>query len=118
MPRGFYIKIDKWRYDVGDMVIFNIPEFGNTLIKYVAAGHASEFCIGDDATLLIDGVPAGEINVEKYPKSSPTQSTCQILKADEILVFGDHPNSFDSRYFGPIKFEQIVAEVLPFWLFE
>ncbi len=113
-----YVKITKWKYDVGDIIIFNNPEFKNTLIKYVAATHPSEFCVDENASLWIDGLFAAKINIEKYPKAIPYQSTCQTLEADELLVLGEHPDSFDSRYFGPIKIDQVVAEVWPVWTFE
>lgn len=33
----------------------------------------------------------------------PAWSGCRLLAADELLVIGDTPTSFDSRYFGPVR---------------
>lgn len=117
MPRGLYVKIDKIRYDVGDVIIFKHKENNNILIKYVAAIYPNEFCIDADAGWWIAGRPAAKINIEKYPQGIPIQSKCQRLNPDELLVLGEHPDSFDSRYFGPIKIDQVIAEVWPLWLF-
>ena len=118
MPRGLYVKITKNRYDVGDIIIFKNKENNNVLIKYVAAIPSKEFCIDEDSALWIGGVPVAQINIEKYPQAFLNPSTCQILQPDELLVLGEHPDSFDSRYFGPIKVDQVIAEVWPLWIFE
>ena len=43
---------------------------------------------------------------------------CFSLRRGEILVFASHPRSFDSRYFGAIPGEAVIAEVEPIWVFE
>lgn len=118
MPMGLYVKIDKNKYDVGDIVIFKHKERNDILIKYVAAISPNQFCIDADAALWVEGKPVAQINIEKYPQVSSEQSKCQQLQPDEILVLGEHPDSFDSRYFGPIKIDQVIAEVWPLWLFD
>jgi len=118
MPRGLYAEMNKDRYDIGDIIIFKYNGRNSDLIKYIAAIYPNEFCIDEDAYLWIDGVPNAKINIEKYPEAIPNQSKCQRLEPDELLVLGEHPDSFDSRYFGPIKVDQVIAEVWPLWLFE
>jgi type IV secretory pathway protease TraF len=118
MPKGVYIKITKSNYSVGDKIIFNHPSFKGELIKHVAAIIPSEFCVDEHAVLWIDSFPAAQLNIEKYPGKIPTESQCQQLKPDEIFVLGDHPDSYDSRYFGPIKTSQVIAEVELLWQFK
>lgn len=118
MARGFYVKITKNRYDVGDIIIFKHKERNDVLIKYVAAIPSQEFCIDENAALWIEGIPVAQINIEKYPHAFLNPSTCQRLQPDELLVLGEHPDSFDSRYFGPIKIAQVIAEVWPLWIFK
>jgi signal peptidase I len=50
----------------------------------------------------------------KYQPVEPTgQEVDQVLKSDELFVCGDNrPNSEDSRYFGPINTNQVVAKLV------
>lgn len=118
MPRGIYLKQAQATLKLGDIVVFYFDEFKGDLVKHVAAMAPSEFCIDEDAVLWIDGSPVALINIEKYPSKKPNQSQCQRLMADEILVIGEHPDSYDSRYFGPIKLKQIIAQVELLWQFK
>jgi signal peptidase I len=117
MPRGIYVKRTKSNIEFNDVIVFYFNEFKGNLIKHVAAISPSEFCFDEEASLWVDGFPIAQINIEKYPGKKPNQSQCQRLMADEILVLGDHPNSYDSRYFGPIKLKSLVAQVELFWEF-
>ena len=36
---------------------------------------------------------------------------------DQITVMGTHPNSFDSRVFGPLKSSDITAVLKPAYIF-
>jgi conjugative transfer signal peptidase TraF len=47
----------------------------------------------------------------------PSWQGCRVLRLDELLVLGDHRNSFDGRYFGPIVRSDVITRVLPLWLF-
>jgi type IV secretory pathway protease TraF len=45
----------------------------------------------------------------------PVWDECRRLRADEVLLLGDTPTSFDSRYFGPVRradLEGAYTEVL------
>jgi conjugative transfer signal peptidase TraF len=35
------------------------------------------------------------------------------LSKDQLVVMGDTPDSFDSRYFGPIRRDQVLTVVRP-----
>jgi signal peptidase I len=118
MPRGLYIKINSHNLQIGDIIIFNIDKFKGNLAKYIAGISSNEFCSDENRDLWINGIPTAQNNIDKYLKESPTQSTCQTLDPDEILVLGEHPDSYDSRYFGPIKTNQVIAKVKLIWPFE
>lgn len=66
---------------------------------------------GDAVNVTNDGV---EINGHAVPNSRPLDNNFEgkalphlrgefLLKHGEIWVAGEHPNSFDSRYFGPVN---------------
>lgn len=42
---------------------------------------------------------------------------CRRLRAGELFVLGHHPASFDSRYFGPINRQSVLAAVRPVLVF-
>jgi type IV secretory pathway protease TraF len=109
------VAITKSSYDAGDKIIFTRLIFKDALIKYVAGVAPSEWCIDEDAVLWVDTKPVAQINIKKYPSKIPTQSECQRLRTGEILALGDHPDSYDSRYFGPIKNNKVIAQVELLW---
>lgn len=72
---------------------------------------------GDRVTVTNHGV---EINGQPVPNSRPLDLDTKgrtlphvrgifTLKQGEIWTAGEHPNSFDSRYFGPVKFPRGVS---------
>jgi type IV secretory pathway protease TraF len=111
MPRGIYIKIPSNELEIGDIIIFNTVNFKGKLLKYVLAIDKGEFCLDREGTLWVDRISQVQRNIEKYPESIPLESICQQLKKHEVLVVGEHPDSYDSRYFGPIDKNDIVAKV-------
>lgn len=117
MPRGIYLKQAQTKLKSGDIIVFYFDEFKSNLVKYVVGVAPSEFCIDQEAILWLDSFPVAQLNIEKYPSKKPDQSQCQRLATDEILVIGEHPDSYDSRYFGPIKLERIIAQVELIWEF-
>jgi conjugative transfer signal peptidase TraF len=82
------------------------PDGSMPLIKRVVG------VAGDLVTATDDGI---EINGQPVPNSRPLDLDTQEqalshvrgffhLKRGEIWTAGEHPNSFDSRYFGPVTF--------------
>jgi signal peptidase I len=118
MPRGIYVKNVQNNIELRDIIVFYNNDFKGNLIKYVAAISPSEVCFGEEGSLSVDGFAVAQINIEKYQKKAPTESKCQRLKSDEIFVLGDHPDSYDSRYFGSIKKSDVIASVKLLWAFE
>lgn len=118
IPTGIYIVVNNEYINIGDTVVFESSSFSGKLIKYVAAGDGTEFCTDESGGLWIAGIAVAEKNTQKYPNSLLDQSICHKLKPDELLVLGDHENSYDSRYFGPIKKQDIIASVKLLWEFD
>jgi signal peptidase I len=112
MPRSIYIKNDAKELTKGDIIVFSSTQFKGKLIKYVLALPEAEFCFDEEGTLWVDSIPQAQRNIIKYPSSAREQSFCQHLKNDEILVIGEHPDSYDSRYFGSINKNIIFAKVM------
>ena len=85
----------------------NIP-----LIKTVWAVSGQQVCHAD-GQVLVQGRPA--LTVLKHDvlgRPLPTRSGCYELLEDEVfLVSTDVQTSFDSRYFGPVKRENLLGRV-------
>ncbi|OPZ24113.1 MAG: Peptidase S26 [bacterium ADurb.BinA186] len=111
MPIGIYIKNSTDKLKIGDIIVFYSKETKSNLLKYIAGYEGDEYCLDFENTLWVNNFPLAQKNIAKYHEEMPTQSLCQILKKEELLVLGEHPDSYDSRYFGPIKKQQVIAQV-------
>ena len=105
-----------YRFDpptVGDVVVLDIPNQRENLIKRVIAapGDTLEIVDGD---VWVNGVRRQEVYVLNRLEESfrPRQ-----LDDNEYFVMGDNrPNSHDSRDFGPVGSDQIVGRAwLRYW---
>lgn len=78
------------------------------LLKRVAA-------VGGDAVCEEDGVlrtPARTVPVRSRDRGGiglPRWGGCRTLADGELFVLGDTETSFDSRYFGPVRVEQLTG---------
>lgn len=119
VPVGFY-----WRGAgmprIGDLVSvpakITAPDFTRArgfndrtdrFIKRIAATSGQVVCaVGDHVS--IKGVRvARRSSHDKMGRAFPTWSGCRTLKADEVFLLGDTPDSFDGRYWGPVRMADI-----------
>lgn len=56
-------------------------------------------------------------NFDSHGRELPQMENPLILNKDEFFVMGESDNSFDSRYFGKIKKEEILYKVKPILTF-
>ena len=72
------------------------------LIKRVA-GLAGDFVCRHDSVVTINKrtLVAALSDRQGYPL--PAWNGCRTLSTNEVFILGDHPSSFDSRYFGSIS---------------
>jgi type IV secretory pathway protease TraF len=117
MSRGIYVKKFSRELETGDIIVLKSNHFKGSLLKYVAAKFPGEFCIDDGDTLFIADQIVGQQNIEKYSLGDSPTCRCQSLASNELLVVGDHPDSYDSRYFGPVKNTDVIARVELLWEF-
>lgn len=71
------------------------------LLKRVAAVGGDAVCEEADR-LLWDRGEVKALRMDRRGVALPRWQGCRRLRSDELLVLGDTPTSFDSRYFGPV----------------
>lgn len=74
----------------------------DSLIKRVAAAAGDEVCANGADVSINGAVIAHREAHDAAGRALPTWSGCRTLSANEILLLGDTPDSFDGRYWGVI----------------
>lgn len=89
----------------------------HSFLKIVDAGGGDVVCAEGDA-LLINGAPRGRIAaVDSTGRPLPQWRGCRMLRSDELFVLSNRvPNSFDSRYFGPVSLRSVIGVYRPLWV--
>jgi len=85
-----------------------------TLLKAVAGVAGDEVCTRT-GRLVINGRDRAPIAAaDEAGRALPHWSGCRALSAGEVFVYSARvPNSFDSRYFGPVPAASIVGVYAP-----
>jgi type IV secretory pathway protease TraF len=87
---------------------------GTPLLKRIAAVAGDNVCRNSGEMRWPRG-DARALTHDRRGAALPAWSGCRQLGADELLVMGDTPTSFDSRYFGPVRrsdLEGVYVEAL------
>ncbi len=133
IPKGFY-KLTK--YDAKDLlnkmdlIVFDVPmtvkEMVNerhwlnknyTLTKPVTAVHGDFVCTLK-RIVKVNNISYGRIDsLDSMGREMPWFKYCSHVKKNTIFVFTDNSKSFDSRYFGAIKTNDVIAKAKPLWIF-
>jgi type IV secretory pathway protease TraF len=83
------------------------------LLKPVFAVYPSIIC-RYGRYVFVDGNLVAKARIhDQQHRLLPTWKGCKTLKRDEVFVLAKPRASFDSRYFGPVKRNQIVGTALP-----
>jgi conjugative transfer signal peptidase TraF len=115
----------------GGLVVIRLPEpfltlagdrgylpTGILLIKPIAAAAGDLVC-RHGALVTINGrTVALARTADAWDRPLPGWQGCRRLNAHQIFVLSPAPDSFDSRYFGPLDRRHIVGMAMPVWTFE
>lgn len=128
-PLGLYVRTNL-PAGVGRLVAFRAPPTAFPyadihlaylhrvpLLKSVAAGPGDQVCADTDI-LTINGRARGVIaERDGQGRALPHWRGCRVLAPGELFALADRvPNSFDSRYFGPIAKASVIGVFRPLWL--
>lgn len=75
---------------------------GTMLIKRVA-GLAGDLVCRQGSQVIINKRTTVAARSDRQGNALPTWHGCRLLLQNEVFLLGDHPSSFDSRYFGPVS---------------
>lgn len=120
LPRGLYIRAAGAAPKAGDVVAVPQPPAARPylaslgmpadvkLIKRVAA-EAGDLVCAEDGAVALPGRVLRVRDRDRRGQPLPAWRGCRRLAAGEVFLVGDTPSSFDSRYFGPVRREQVVG---------
>jgi conjugative transfer signal peptidase TraF len=89
---------------------------GVLLIKPVIAGAGDTVCRYGALVTIKGRIAARARTLDAAGRSLPAWSGCFRLRANDIFVLAADPDSFDSRYIGPIDRAHVVGFALPIWV--
>jgi conjugative transfer signal peptidase TraF len=88
---------------------------GVPLVKRVAASAGDTICARMGA-LFINGQEVARALVrDRAGRPMPRWTGCRSLGAEEIFLLLPPPDSFDSRYFGPVPRTLVIGRLAPLW---
>jgi conjugative transfer signal peptidase TraF len=118
LPRGLYI----WRPDLAPnrgavvalrppsaaapyLAVLGAPE-GVRLLKRVAALSGDRVCAHPGSVTLRDRSLVAH-TTDRRGRPLPAWTGCGPLPTDQVFLLGDTADSFDSRYFGPVRLSEL-----------
>lgn len=88
-----------------------------SLIKRVVAVGGDTVCAEGDRILINDKHVATRRDRDGLGRPLPRWNGCRALGPNELfLLMEDVPDSFDGRYFGPIRRSAVIARLGPVWV--
>lgn len=85
------------------------------LLKPVSAVVKDRVCRFGTLIFVQDRFAALAITRDRFARLLPVWRGCRILRRGELFLLADNPDSFDSRYFGPIDVGQVAGVATPVW---
>ena len=121
-PEGFYLGTLQ-APQVGRIVAFHAPEAAfpyadrhmpylrrTLLLKEISAGPGDHVCTDRDRLAINGADRAPIVRADRQGSVLPRWTGCRTLGIDEFFVYSDRvPNSFDSRYFGPVERTAVIG---------
>ncbi|KXF79415.1 peptidase [Paramesorhizobium deserti] len=129
VPVGLYRIVPADQLDVTDLAVVMPPDDlagflderrylpkGLPLLKRVLALAGTTVC-RNGAEITAYGMTYGKARErDGQGRPLPVWQGCRTLRAGEVFLMNwDCPDSFDSRYFGPLPLTTVVGRAIPLW---
>ena len=120
LPEGLYRRLERGAPRPGDVVALEPPAEARAylaglgmprtvkLLKRVAATEGQRVCATGRAVHL-GGRTLAARATDRRGAALPRWTGCRALHRNEIFVVGDTADSFDSRYFGPVRHAAVTG---------
>ena len=118
VPIGFYVIRPAGRLTAGQfMAARRYLAFGVPLIKHVAA-LSGEIVCRSGFTITVNGIAEAQaFDRDARGRKLPVWQGCRTVRSGEVfLMNAGVPDSFDGRYFGPVRDSTIIGSATPLWL--
>ena len=89
---------------------------GVPLIKRIAAVAGDDVCAFNRAIIVNGEIVVRQRDVDRAGRPMPRWNECRELVQGEFFLLGDAPDSFDSRYFGPVTSARVIGRLAPLWI--
>ena len=89
----------------------NVP-----LLKTVAARAPQQVCVQGNQVRINGALVARQLRKDRLGRALPAWQECRRLAGDELFLLSTNPESFDSRYFGPVSARAVIGRAQPLWL--
>ncbi len=128
-PVGLWYIHPGARVSAGDMVLAKTPGSVRSLaaarhyipatvplLKRVAAMRGAVVCATDKRILIDRRLAAVRLATDPHGRPLPRWNGCGRLGHGRFFLLNAAPDSFDSRYFGPVDAAAIIGTATPLWL--
>jgi conjugative transfer signal peptidase TraF len=103
IERGLIVSVRSLDVAPGYARARDFADAGDRFLKRVAALDGDEVCASGDV-ISINGAPVTtRFAVDDEGRALPSWNGCVTLKPGDVFLLGDHPASFDGRYWGVTK---------------
>ena len=119
MPRGFYVWSHAAPAATGEVIVVRKPAHFRTswLMKRVVGIAGERFCWRPEfGTHLVGATRMPPPSPDALKLGLQPWQGCRALAPGEIAVYGRSPDSYDSRYLGPINETQLWGIYRPVWV--
>lgn len=124
VPTGLYI-VRRGSVEKGEIAVISLPEPIARLarersylpkdipaLKVVFAVAGDRVCRTGQA-LFVNGTKVAKARkLDRQGRPMPVWSGCHRLVSGEVFLLNPHPESFDSRYFGPVRKDKIIGRAI------
>lgn len=112
----------------GDFALVRTPEsvatlaaqrgylpIGVPLVKRIAAMQGDYVCAHEKSVSVNGETIAQQRERDSAERPLSHWSECRTLHPGEVFLLASTPDSFDSRYFGPVQSAALIGRLVPLW---